>query len=627
MSTIITRIGKGSPLTNVEVDTNFTNLNTDKYESGSNASFGTLAYTGTLTGGTGVINIGSGQVYKDASGNVGIGTSSPSSAYGFSRSLGVSGSNAEVYIESPSGKWSFGTDGNGNGYFQGPSPTNTAAGTLSFNTRGSERMRIDSAGNVGIGTSSPDGKLTISGGSSSVSFGNRLAFNLFNTASSGNQSCQIAFGSAGATKNTGFIGTDFNATGDVDTLSIGATRSNGVVNFYAGGFTERMRITSAGNVGIGTSSPLLKLDVSGKAKFTGVEIGVGEEYTSNIYFEGGFKYRATGFGTVIGASSGAITFSNTASSGSAGASATVTERMRIDSAGNVGIGTTSPTAILDARGNFAVGAAAGMARIRRNTVSGSNGITLQGNTTDTIDDTNPGASISIGGGPLTDTFEGNIDIRAYGDTAGGTRNNITFSNRSGTNTVAERMRITSGGSLAVGDTTVSNGFKMRVKAGGGGGSALEVRGSSGDLSVAQFLCVKFDNNTTSSQVFVDFNINNGGAGSGRIVANGANQAAFASTSDARLKENIVDLEPQLANICALRPVEFDFIESQGGGHQIGFIAQEMQEVYPDAVGEGSPDGMLTVTGWDKTTARLVAAIQEQQAIINDLKARLDAANL
>ena len=39
-----------------------------------------LSYTGTLTGGTGVVNLGSGQVYKDASGKVGIGTSSPTSA-------------------------------------------------------------------------------------------------------------------------------------------------------------------------------------------------------------------------------------------------------------------------------------------------------------------------------------------------------------------------------------------------------------------------------------------------------------------------------------------------------------------------------------------------------------------
>ena len=49
----------------------------------------------------------------------------------------------------------------------------------------------------------------------------------------------------------------------------------------------------------------------------------------------------------------------------------------------------------------------------------------------------------------------------------------------------------------------------------------------------------------------------------------------------------------------------------------------MQEIYPDAVGEGA-DGMLTVTGWSKTEARLVKAIQEQQALITSLTARITA---
>ena len=72
---------------------------------------------------------------------------------------------------------------------------------------------------------------------------------------------------------------------------------------------------------------------------------------------------------------------------------------------------------------------------------------------------------------------------------------------------------------------------------------------------------------------------------------------------------------------ALRPVEFDYIESEGGGHQISFIAQEFEEIYPDAVGERA-DGMKTLTGWGKTEARLVKALQEQQALIETLTARV-----
>jgi len=135
---------------------------------------------------------------------------------------------------------------------------------------------------------------------------------------------------------------------------------------------------------------------------------------------------------------------------------------------------------------------------------------------------------------------------------------------------------------------------------------------------------KFDNTTTTGTVFVAFAINNGGAGSGQINANGSGAAAFGSYSDSRLKENIVDLPSQLSNIMALRPVEFDYIESEGGGHQIGFIAQEMQTIYPDAVGERVPDNMLSITGWSKTEARLVKAIQEQQSLIQSLTDRLTA---
>jgi hypothetical protein len=72
---------------------------------------------------------------------------------------------------------------------------------------------------------------------------------------------------------------------------------------------------------------------------------------------------------------------------------------------------------------------------------------------------------------------------------------------------------------------------------------------------------------------------------------------------------------------ALRPVEFDYIAT--GGHQIGFIAQEVQEVYPDLVSEDD-DGFLNLAGLDKNASRLIKAIQEQQAIINDLKARIEA---
>jgi len=133
---------------------------------------------------------------------------------------------------------------------------------------------------------------------------------------------------------------------------------------------------------------------------------------------------------------------------------------------------------------------------------------------------------------------------------------------------------------------------------------------------------KYANDSSGSQIFVRFLINNGSNGNGQIVGAGSGAAAFSSYSDARLKENIVDLPQQLSNIMALRPVEFDY--KDGSGHQIGFIAQEMQEVYSDAVCVREPDEMLTITGWSKTEARLVKAIQEMKTIIDQQAERIEA---
>ena len=144
--------------------------------------------------------------------------------------------------------------------------------------------------------------------------------------------------------------------------------------------------------------------------------------------------------------------------------------------------------------------------------------------------------------------------------------------------------------------------------------------TAGDLNNSVLYVQKTDSNTTASQAFIAFVT--GAAASGEIVANGASQAAFGAWSDRRLKENIEDLPSQLGNITSLRPVEFDY--KDGSGHQIGFIAQELQEVFPDAVSENSDTGMLKVAGWTKNEAIFVKAIQEQQALIESLTARIAA---
>lgn len=152
-------------------------------------------------------------------------------------------------------------------------------------------------------------------------------------------------------------------------------------------------------------------------------------------------------------------------------------------------------------------------------------------------------------------------------------------------------------------------------------AAVFVSNVAGDVSTAALIIVKKDNDSTTSQVLAQFLMNGAASGQGQINANGALQAAFGSYSDERLKENIEDLPSQLANIFALRPVEFDY--KDGAGHQIGFIAQEVQEVYPDLVGEGK-DGFLTLSGLGKNEARMIKAFQEFATLTEAKIAALEA---
>jgi len=248
------------------------------------------------------------------------------------------------------------------------------------------------------------------------------------------------------------------------------------------------------------------------------------------------------------------------------------ERLRIDTSGNVGIGTSSPASF-------------GALCTRR-------GIAVSGVTGSVS------ASFSDG---ANDTFYVSQD-------SGLSR--LTFSNLAFNTGTTERMRIDSSGNFIVGGTTVFSNAKVTFNSTTAANPCLAAfKTVTGDTANPAIVVSKFDNDSTTAQVLMQFLFNNGASGLGQINGDGSGAAAFGTYSDIRLKENVTNIDPQLENICSLRPVEFDY---KTGGHQIGFIAQEMQTVYPDAVGT-SADNMLTITGWSKTEARLVKAIQELNA--------------
>jgi hypothetical protein len=195
---------------------------------------------------------------------------------------------------------------------------------------------FESGSNVGIGTSTPTTKFDLAG-----TIGN------FQIASSG---AEIFL-----TRNEN---NDILATGGTSSgITIGA---QSYVRFSVGtSYTERMRITSGGNVGIGTSSPAHKLDVSGdriKVKSSGSYGGVLADNTGGTGggFFGAYKNGvATGYfgtsGAILGDTSEDIILYGDGSAGIRMYTANI-ERMRITSGGNIGLATTSPAALLTLKG-------------------------------------------------------------------------------------------------------------------------------------------------------------------------------------------------------------------------------------------------------------------------------------
>jgi hypothetical protein len=467
-----------------------------------------------------------------------------------------------------------------------PATVSTFTSTGIDDNATSTAITIDASENVGIGTTSPDTALDINGNTSATPL----------TVRGGNASLASIdlIGGTSGTDNSS-IRSKYNL--HIDCNSTGAISNRSIV--FGNGTTETMRIDSSGNVGIGTANTNgRKVSVTGTGdlmELRSTNSGAGGAQLDLIHNSASpadgdsvglinFSNASAQMASIVGKSSSVSSNYGELHFGTRNGGTYNSSAMVLDRSGNVGIGTTSPQSY-----------------------TGYKTLHVAGPTT-------------TGSGLLYLT---NSDSSLVGMAfAEGSQSRITFGSQTNhpvtflTNDT-ERMRIDSSGNVGIGET--SPGAKLQISQSSNSSDGLRVFSTgSGDVGQRAVLVSKFDNNTTTSQIFVQFAVNNNATTSGQINANGANAAAFGTWSDERLKENIVDLPPQLASICSLRPVEFDY---KAGGHQIGFIAQEMQEIYSDVVGAGR-DGMLGITGWSKTEARLVKAIQEQQAMIETLQAQV-----
>jgi hypothetical protein len=105
--------------------------------------------------------------------------------------------------------------------------------------------------------------------------------------------------------------------------------------------------------------------------------------------------------------------------------------------------------------------------------------------------------------------------------------------------------------------------------------------------------------------------------------------AYSSTiaSDARLKENVKDLNYGLKDVLDMRAVSFDWIDKRNGQHDIGVIAQEIEKIIPEVVVEvdtlNSDEDTHKTVDYAKLTSVLIKAVQEQQEQINELKEKLN----
>ena len=255
------------------------------------------------------------------------------------------------------------------------------------------------------------------------------------------------------------------------------------------------------------------------------------------------------------------------------------ERMRITSAGNVGIATSSPDTLL--------------------TVNGTSG-------------TKSFALVNSGGGTRADFTITENDGLYINSNEGATARNIILQT-GGT----ERMRITSGGNVNVGigsavlevGSTGLNG-KVGIRFGGTGKVGIDTR----------------DDDDTSNCTYIFFRKADG-TGIGSITRSGlTNAVLYNTTSDYRLKEDFKEING-LEKISKIKVYDFKWVGFED--RMDGVIAHELQEIMPYAVHGGKDaideDGNIKAQGVDysKLVPILIKSIQEQQIQIQNLQEQIN----
>lgn len=432
-----------------------------------------------------------------ASGNVGIGTISPSARLEISSgSAGVSGlkfANFNSSTATSTGQ-AVGVDGSGNlvtigsggggvtypltgsaGSVSAPTYSFTGdtdtgwfspgAGSMAASTNSTERIRIDSTGNVGIGTLSPTARIEIKSGSAGVS---GLKFSDFNSSTSTSTGQAVGVDASGNLVTVAAPGTSFPLTGSLGsaaapTYSYTGDTDTGWFSPTAGTIaastngTERLRVSSFGYLGIGTADPIDSIhahnanNVGMTLRFTNLTTGATSSDGSSVGIAGNGNF---------------YIWNNEASPLSLGTNNL--ERLVIDSNGNVGINSSVPAVRFDVNG---------VANVKRIDSNQTDSALYTG----TSASANPDGALNYFTNTSTATgtashinWQSGTTQRAYMGivrSPSGNAPSIVIGQQTAASQTSERLRIDANGNVGIG--TASPSAKLEVTSGTNGVSGLK----------------------------------------------------------------------------------------------------------------------------------------------------------
>ena len=354
-------------------------------------------------------------------------------------------------------------------------------------------------------------------------------------------------------------------------------------NGNAGSVTDLVTVNSSGNVGIGTSSPGYKLEVAyGSTSDALVITGSVDNTTPYLSFKasnGGSSYiRGRVRGTAPDSTAGGLAFDT-------GASGSMSEKMRLDSSGNLGLGVT-PSAWGSSYKALEIG--------------GSGTSLFSG--TGTIPQTYLTANAYFNG--TNWIYKGSYAALQYEQSGGTHKWNIAPSGTAG-NAISftQAMTLDASGNLLVGTTTttsITQGFYITP----GAATLFDMGHASGSSSGNYYGLFRY-----------------AGTVIGSITQNGTTGVLYNTSSDQRLKENIVDAPSAIDSVNAIKVRSFDW-KADGSHVDYGYIAQELLEVAPEAVHVPIDADEMMGVDFGKLTPRLVKAIQELSQEIETLKGKI-----